>query len=107
MKTIYIDEEYMCHVENDGTMTAYELPYFDNMCDQVIESHMYIPQGETYEYKGQILIGEHIQAVFPSSVINTVQQQANIVKEEEAHIEEIAILIDEIYNQDMEMIENV
>jgi hypothetical protein len=39
--TIYIDKEFKCHVENDGTMSAVEAPFFDGKCDTFIEGYCY------------------------------------------------------------------
>ena len=40
-KVVYIDNEYKCHAVNDGTMTAVEDAFFDNMCDTFIEGYCY------------------------------------------------------------------
>lgn len=48
MKTIYIDSEFKCHVENDGTMTAVETDFFDQKCNNLIECYMYVPEGQTW-----------------------------------------------------------
>lgn len=43
MKTIYIDSDYKCHVQNDGTMQAVETEAFDRLCDAYIEGLRFIP----------------------------------------------------------------
>lgn len=45
---IYIDSEYKCHVQNDGTMKEVETDFFDGMCDAYIEGYRFIPKGETW-----------------------------------------------------------
>ena len=58
---IYLDSEYRCHVQNDGTMRTFEVPEFDGMCDSYIEGYRYIPTGETWmredgiEFTGEML----------------------------------------------------
>nr|DAI54377.1 MAG TPA: hypothetical protein [Caudoviricetes sp.] len=46
--TIYIDDDYKCHVTDDGTMTAVETDVFDNKCTNLIESYRYVPAGEIW-----------------------------------------------------------
>lgn len=45
---IYIDDDFKCHVENNGTMRAYELPEFDGKCTEFIEGHRHVPAGEIW-----------------------------------------------------------
>ena len=58
---IYIDIDYMCHVQNDGTMKEIETDFFDGMCDEYIEGYRYIPMGETWrradgiEFTGEMI----------------------------------------------------
>ena len=46
--TIYIDNEYKCHVADDGTMTAVDTDAFDGKCDAYIEGYRLVPAGETW-----------------------------------------------------------
>lgn len=39
MKIIYIDSEYKCHSENDGTMVEFETDFFDDKCDTFINGY--------------------------------------------------------------------
>lgn len=48
MKTIYIDAEFRCRLENDGTMRAVETDSFDGKCDTYIEGYRLVPAGETW-----------------------------------------------------------
>lgn len=41
MRTIYVDSEHKCHVQNDGTMTPVETAYFDGKCDAFVNGHCY------------------------------------------------------------------
>ena len=41
MRMIYIDSDYKCHVNNDGTMTTVEDSFFDGKCDIFIEGYCY------------------------------------------------------------------
>ena len=39
--TIYIDNNYKCHMSNDGTMQEIETDLFDGKCDSYIEGYCY------------------------------------------------------------------
>ena len=41
MRTIYVDNEYHCHVSNNGTMKVIETNFFDGKCDEYVEGHCY------------------------------------------------------------------
>lgn len=48
MRTIYLDSEYKCHVNSDGTMRAVETDAFDGQCDTLIEGYRFVPDGEVW-----------------------------------------------------------
>ena len=59
--TIYLDTDYKCHVENDGTMLAAETTLFDGMIDDYIEGFRFIPVGHTWvRSDGVEFVGEMI-----------------------------------------------
>ena len=45
---IYIDKDYICHLNNDGTMREIDTSVFDGMLDEEIESYRFVPAGETW-----------------------------------------------------------
>lgn len=45
---IYLDSEFICHLTDDGTMTAIETDAFDGQADAYIEGYRYVPEGETW-----------------------------------------------------------
>lgn len=45
---IYIDANYMCHLENAPERTAIETDLFDGKCARYISGHRFIPDGETW-----------------------------------------------------------
>ena len=104
--TVFIDNDYKCHVTDDGTRRAFELPFFDSKCAEFVEGYRYVPSGETWtRADGQVFAGEMIspcenysQLAAIQSAVDRAQAQAD---------EEIAALIEEIYINDMEVIENV
>lgn len=38
---IYLDNEYKCHVTDDGTMRAVECDFFDSKCVEFVEGYIY------------------------------------------------------------------
>ena len=57
----YIDDEFKCHVENDGTMREIEDICFDGKCAAYVEGFRYIPDGETWTREdGEVFHGEMI-----------------------------------------------
>ena len=46
--TIYIDNDYKCHVSNAEGRRAVETSYFDGKCEEWIESYRLVPAGETW-----------------------------------------------------------
>ena len=71
---IYIDNEYKCHVSNDGTMREFDLPFFDGKCAEFVEGYRYVPSEETWTRKdGQTFKGEMIAPCRDYSQISEIQ----------------------------------
>lgn len=48
MRTIYLDNDFKCHVADDGMTKAIETDFFDGKCDTYIEGFRFVPAGETW-----------------------------------------------------------
>lgn len=48
MKTIYLDSDYICHLENDGTMREVQTSAFDGVQDAEIRGYRFVPLGESW-----------------------------------------------------------
>ena len=48
MKTIYLDNDFVCHITNDGTMREVQTDVFDGQADEYIKGYRFVPQGETW-----------------------------------------------------------
>lgn len=73
---IYIDKDYMCHAENDGSMREFELPFFEGKCVAYIEGYRYVPQGESWtRADGELFTGEMISPAVDSRVLEAIQKQ--------------------------------
>lgn len=78
MRTIYIDDDYMCHLEDAQGRTEIQTDVFDGTVDEAIQFYRYIPQGKEWaDSKGRILHGLFVQAT-DSAEIARVTQQAYI-----------------------------
>ena len=59
--TIYIDNDYKCHLSDDGTRRAFDVPFFDGKCAEFVEGYRYVPSSETWtRADGQTFTGEMI-----------------------------------------------
>ena len=60
--TIYLDSDYKCHTQNDGTYMPVETDFFNGKCSEYIEGFRYVPEGETWfredgiHYKGLVIM---------------------------------------------------
>ena len=104
--TIYIDNDYKCHVSPADGLTAVETDAFDGKCRQYIEGYRFVPSGESWEREeGEVFTGEMVAPWRPYEILAEFQA---IYEEEQAKAtEEIAALVEEVFNSDMEVIENV
>ena len=103
---IYIDSEYKCHVSQGEGMIAMDTEFFDGKCRRFIEGYRFVPAGETWiREDGQAFAGGMIAPWRPYE--NLVELQAVYEEEQAKATEEIAAIVEEVYNSDMEVIENV
>ena len=75
MKTIYLDAEFMCHLENGEGRTEVETDVFDGKIDAVIPFYRYIPSGQEWENPKTkaVLHGEFIQATDTARIDQLIQ----------------------------------
>lgn len=103
MSTIFIDSDYKCHLADDGTMRKFEIDFFDDKCPEFVEGYRFIPYGETWkrddgsEYHGELII--------PWRSFTELAEIQNAVERNDAVRDaELAALIEEIYQMDLEVI---
>ena len=59
--TIYIDNDYKCHVSPGDGLTAVETNAFDGKCRQYIEGYRFVPSGQSWTREdGHTFTGEMI-----------------------------------------------
>lgn len=77
MKSVYIDNDYRCHVSNpDGTFRVVETDAFDGKCNAYIEGCRYVPAGESWTRDdGETFTGEMIAPAVDYALIGIAQEQ--------------------------------
>lgn len=104
--TIYLDSDFICHLTDGGGMRPIETTAFDGKCAAFIEGYRFVPAGESWTRADGAVI--HGPSLFPADNIDLLQRfQAQHEADEAAHLAELGALIEEIYNEDMEAIDNV
>ena len=103
---IYIDSDYKCHTSPGEGRTAVETNAFDGKCRQYIEGYRFVPSGEIWVREdGEVFHGEMVAPWRDYAILSEFQE---VAQEEQAKAtEEIAAIVEEVYNSDMEVIENV
>ena len=104
--TIYIDSDYKCHTSPGDGLTAVETDAFDDKCSRYIQGYRFVPAAQSWTREdGQVFRGEMVAPWRPYEILAELQA---VYEEEQAKAtEEIAALVEEVYNSDMEVIENV
>lgn len=74
--TIYINNDYKCHLTNDGTMRAFDVPFFDGKAPAWIEGMRYVPAGESWTRSdGHVFHGEMISPWRDLALLDEFQAQ--------------------------------
>ena len=104
--TIYIDNDYKCHTSPAEGLTAVETDFFDGKCRQFIEGYRFVPFEQSWTRSdGQVFHGEMVAPWRDYGILSEFQE---VAQEEQAKATaEIAAIVEEVYNSDMEVIENV
>ena len=104
--TIYIGSDYKCHTSPGDGLTAVETYAFDGKCRQYIEGYRFVPAGQSWTREdGQVFTGEMVAPWRDYAILYEFQE---VAQEEQAKAtEEIAAIVEEVYNSDIGVIENV
>ena len=110
MKTIYLDSDFKCHTTDDGTMTPVETDFFDGKCDTLLEGYRFVPAGEIWTREdGTVFQGEMIAPWKPWDALDKAQREYEreqikaLSAENETLIADMAQMIEEVYQSDLEM----
>ena len=93
--TIYIDNDNKCHVSDDGTRRAFDVPFFDGKCTEFVEGYRYVPAGESWtRADGEVFTGEMIAPLRGYNELAAIQTAVDRTQAQAD--EEIGILLDTI-----------
>ena len=108
---IYIDSDFKCHASDpDGAYVAVETTAFDGKCAAYIEGYRFVPAGaEWTRPDGVVFRGEMIAPWKDWRELDEAQrdyereQLAALTVENEALVADMAQMVDDVYQSDMEM----
>ena len=85
--TIYIDNDYKCHVSQGEGMTEIETSFFDNKAPEFIEGYRFVPAGETWtrsdgvQFQGEMIapwkdynVLERAQLLYMVETLNAIKE---------------------------------
>lgn len=89
---IYVDSDYKCHLNNDGSMIEVESEFFNDKAQEFIEGYRCVPHGEKWtRADGKIFEGEMISPWKNYSEL----RDAQLIYEKELVMAALNILIGE------------
>lgn len=72
---VYINSEFKCHLENDGTMTEVQTNFFDGKCKEFIEGYRFVPADKSWTREdGIVFAGEMATPFKPYSELDEAQR---------------------------------
>ena len=77
MRKIYIDSEYMCHIDNtDNRYREVETSLFDGKCTEFVEGYRFVPSDESWTREdGEVFAGEMISPWKDFDELDAVQRE--------------------------------
>lgn len=72
---VYIDEDFMCHTQNDGTMMEVDTNFFDGKCAEYIEGYIFVPKDKSLTLEnGAVFHGEFAVPWKPYAELDKAQR---------------------------------
>ena len=110
MKTIYMDSDFKCRTVGDDALAAAETDFFDGKCDAFVEGYRFVPEGESWTREdGAVFHGEMAAPWKPWQALDKAQREyerqrvTELEAENETLIADMAQLVEEVYQSDVEM----
>ena len=107
---IYIDSDFKCHLSPAEGMTAVETDLFDGKCREYIEGYRLVPEGQVWTRSdGVTFRGMMIASWKPWNELDKAQREyerqrvPELESENETLLADMAQLVEEVYQSDMEM----
>lgn len=90
--TIYLDNDFVCHLEDDGSRLAVETDFFDGKPSVLIQNYRYVPEGREWtRADGKVFRGVMVAPIKPYKSI-MVDVAVSFLDDEQA--DSVAILFD-------------
>ena len=108
--TVYIDSDFKCHLSSADGLTAVETDFFNGMCPEYIEGYRLVPEGQVWTRSdGVTFRGMMIASWKPWKELDKAQREyerqrvSELEAENETLIADMAQLVEEVYQSDVEM----
>ena len=96
MKTIYLDNDFICHIDNVAGRREINIDDFDDKCNAYIEGGRYIPFGESWTNQdGVVFIGPMVAPVVDINILLMMQKSYEQAKNED--LSDMALFVDEMF----------
>lgn len=105
MRTVYLDSDYICHLEQKTGYTPYDTDVFDGKCNSYIEGYRIVPKNAVWmRSDGKEFHGLMITPAVPYETLLIYQQQYEEDNANMVPLDEVGELIEFIYQDDLEVI---
>ena len=108
--TIYVDSDFKCHLSHAEGLTAVETDFFNGMCPEYIEGYRLVPEGQVWTRSdGVTFRGMMIASWKPWNELDKAQREyerqrvPELESENETLLADMAQLVEEVYQSDVEM----
>ncbi len=122
---IYIDSDFKCHTKPGDGLREFETKFFGNVPDAYVEGYRYVPEGETwvrktptYNMEHEIVgesttefMGEMVAPWKPweelDKILREYEQAQNreLTAQNAELVDAMASMVEDVYNQDVAVIE--
>ena len=76
MRTIYVDDDFKCHVDMGENLRPIETTLFDGKCREYIEGFRIVPLGESWTREdGTVFSGEMVSTIRDYSELDEAQRE--------------------------------
>ena len=115
MRTIFVDPDtFKCYTDNpessNDVLIPVETDFFDGKCDAFVEGYRFVPNGYSWKREdGSLFIGEMIAPWKDYAELDEAQREyerqrvSELKTENETLLADMAQLVEEVYQSDVEM----
>lgn len=105
MRTVYLDSDFICHLEDATGRIPYQTEMFDGKCDALVEAYRIVPEGSVWtRYDGVQFKGELISPADNYDTARFHQTQFEEDNENMMPLDDVAELVEMVYQDDIGVI---